>query len=219
MSTQSDLARDQMVKQQVRAGDVLDQRVLATLQRVPRERFVPAAWRELAFADTAIALPAGQRMLPPMLVGRILQALELQVSDRVLEIGTGSGFLSACLAQLAASVHSLELHAELVEYARTNLAATATRGVEVQHLDAYQFAPPAQGFDAIVLTGSLPVPDTRFQHWLAPGGRLFAVIGHASPMEAQLIRRVGAEQWHQQSLFETELSMLEHSRQAEVFRF
>ncbi len=219
MTTQTDLAREQMVNQQVRAGDVLDERVLATLRQVPREHFVPAAWRELAFADIGVALPAGQRMLRPILVGRILQALELQETDRVLEIGTGSGFLSACLAQLAASVQSLELHGELASFARANLAATGARRVEVQQADAFQFSPPAGGYDAIVLTGSLPVADERFQQWLAPGGRLFVVVGNGALMEARLVRRGTGEQFFSRTLFETRLAALEHARAAEKFHF
>lgn len=219
MTTQTDFAREQMVNQQVRAGEVLDERVLATLRQVPRASFVPPEWRDIAYADVSVALPAGQRMLRPILVGRILQALELQDTDRVLEVGTGSGFLSACLAQLAASVHSLELHEELVAFARANLAATGTRRVEVQQADAFKFTPPAQGYDAIVLTGSLPVPDDRFQQWLAPAGRLFAVVGHGEVMEARLVRRGDGQQFTGRSLFETRLDALENARPAEKFHF
>lgn len=219
MTAATDFAREQMVKQQIRAGDVLDSRVLTTLQRVPREEFVPAAWRELAFADTEVALPAGQRMLSPVLCGRILQALDLQGDERVLEVGTGSGFLSACLAQLAASVHSLEIHGELVAFAQANLSAVGTRNVEVQQSDAFLFTAPAQGYDAIVLTGSLPVPDERFQRWLALGGRCFAVVGDGAAMEAQLIRRVDSEQYRSTVLFETQLAALEHARTVSAFRW
>src|SRR5579862_3234643 len=110
-------AREQMIEQQVRAWDVLDERILRTLHVVPRERFVPEGWRELAFADTEIPLPCGKRMLRPMLVGKLLQALSTQPGEQVLEIGTGSGYVSACLAQLGAKVRSLELHEELVALA------------------------------------------------------------------------------------------------------
>lgn len=125
-----DQARDQMVRQQVRAWDVLDQRVLDTLRQIPRERFVPARYRELAYADTGIPLAHGQHMLAPKLVGRILQALQLTPADRVLEIGTGSGFLSACMAALAGEVRSLEIHADLADSAarRWPVAASTTSG-------------------------------------------------------------------------------------------
>ncbi len=214
----TEFMQEQMVNQQVRAGDVLDQAVLATMRRIPRERFVPKSWRELAFADTAVALPAGQRMLAPVLIGQFLQALELTRADRVLEIGTGSGYLSACMAQHAASVQSLELHAELAEFARANLAAAEIGGVEVQTANAYEFAGKT-GYNAIVLTGSLPVADDRFAHWLADGGRLLAVVGLGGNMDAQLTRRVGGDQFVTTSLFETSIPPLEHSRQAAAFTF
>src|ERR1700683_5800937 len=111
-----DTAREQMIEQQVRASDVLDERILNTLRAVPRERYVPPAWRGLAFADCEIALACGKRMLRPMLVGQILQALALQGGEEVLEIGTGSGYLSACLARLGGRVRSIELHEELADY-------------------------------------------------------------------------------------------------------
>lgn len=218
MSTQTDFAREQMVNQQVRAGAVLDEQVLTTLRAVPRERFVPSAWRELAFADTAIALPAGQRMLPPMIIGRILQALDLSARERVLEVGTGSGYLCACMARHAASVRSLELHAEVADFARANLRATETRGVEVLTTDAYEFTGQG-GYDAIVLTGSLPVPDERFQQWLVPGGRMYVVVGSGAIMEALLIERLSADEFRTTTLFETSVPMLEHSRQAAIFHF
>jgi protein-L-isoaspartate(D-aspartate) O-methyltransferase len=117
-STQTE--SDQMISQQVRTWEVLDERVLEAMHSVPREVFVPAAWRSLAFADCALPLPCGKHMLTPMLVGRIMQALEVHPGGQVLEIGTGSGYLSACLAAMGASVHSMELHAELAAAARTN---------------------------------------------------------------------------------------------------
>src|SRR5579862_1180675 len=132
-------AREQMIEQQVRAWDVLDERILRALRVVPRERFVPERWRELAFADTEIPLPCSKRMLRPMLVGRILQALGVQSGEQVLEIGTGSGYVSACLAQLGGRVHSLELHDELVAAARANLrAATPALAVDVVTGDGMQ---------------------------------------------------------------------------------
>ena len=218
MTAQTEFAHEQMVNQQIRAGDVLDDRALNVLRSVPRERFVPSSWRDLAFADTAVALPAGQRMLPPVIIGRILQALELAADDRVLEVGSGSGYLSACMAQQAESVCSLELHAEVADFARSNLAATGTRGVEVLTKNAYEFV-AQDSYDAIVLTGSLPVADARFQQWLVPGGRLFAVVGTGSSMDAQLIQRLKPDQFVIRSLFETAIPALEHARQVDAFVF
>lgn len=225
-------AREQMIEQQVRAWDVLDARVLATLRSVPRERFVPASQRFLAFADAEVPLPNSQRMLRPSVVGRLLQALELTGSERVLEVGAGSGFVTACLAASSAQVTSLEIHADLAELARANLEAHGCRNVEVVTSDAMQIeaqlepraaagAPPdaAAGFDAIAVTGSLPVYDDRFQRRLAIGGRLFVVVGDAPVMDARLIRRISEDGWVTESLFETVVDPLINARRAAGFAF
>lgn len=218
MNHQSEFALEQMVSQQIRAGDVFDQDALAVLRSVPRERFVPASWSGLAYADTSVPLPAGQRMLPPLMVGRILQALELSPTDRVLEVGTGSGYLSACMARLCSRVCSLELHEPVAAFARANLAAVAAGTVEVLTTDVFEFTSQA-AYDAIVLTGSLPVADDRFQRWLVPGGRVFQIVGTGSSMEANLIRRNSVEKFTTTLLFETSIPALEHARQADPFRF
>src|ERR1700687_1563766 len=152
-----DTAREQMIEQQVRAADVLDERILNTLRAVPRERFVPVSWRELAFADCEIALACGKRMLRPMLVGQILQSLALRGGEQVLEIGTGSGYLSACLARLGGPVRSLELHAEIADLARANLRAVVpSLPIELIGADAMQLTEESR-YDVIVLTASLPI--------------------------------------------------------------
>src|ERR1700684_1032418 len=133
-------AREQMVEQQVRASDVLDERILNTLRAVPREHFVPDGWREMAFADCEIALPCGKRMLRPMLIGHILQSLALRGGEEMLEIGTGSGYLSACLAQLGGRVRSIELHEQLAEYARAHLR-TLGADLPIEVLVADQLLP------------------------------------------------------------------------------
>src|ERR1039457_7473384 len=126
------VAREQMIEQQVRAWHVLDEPILNALRAVPRERFVPEHWRDLSFADCEIPLPCGKRMLRPMLVGRLLQSLALQGGEQVLEVGTGSGYVSACLAPLGGQGRTLELHPEVAELARANLkAVAAARTVEV----------------------------------------------------------------------------------------
>jgi protein-L-isoaspartate(D-aspartate) O-methyltransferase len=212
-------AREQMVEQQVRAWDVLDERILSTLRVVPRERFVPERWRELAFADTEIPLPLGKRMLRPMLVGRILQALAVQPGEQVLEIGTGSGYVSACLAQLGGRVHSLELHEELVALARSNLgAATPALAVDVIKGDGMQLPEEAR-YDAIVLTASLPIYQPRFERALREGGRLFVVSGAHQPQQASLVRRLGTRDWSSEVLFETAIETLEHAPRPPQFGF
>jgi protein-L-isoaspartate(D-aspartate) O-methyltransferase len=212
-------AREQMVEQQVRASDVLDERILNTLRAVPRQRFVPQAWHQLAFADCEIALACGKRMLRPMLVGRILQALVLQGGEEVLEIGTGSGYLSACLATLGGRVRSLELHPQIADYARANLgAAVPGLPIEVIGADAMQLAEESR-YDVIVLTASLPIYQVRFERALRPDGRMFVVVGATTPQEASLVRRVGAGGCNRESLFETCIEALEHAPRPPSFGF
>jgi protein-L-isoaspartate(D-aspartate) O-methyltransferase len=217
-------AREQMIEHQVRAWEVLDAQVLSTLRAVPRERFVPASQSYLAFADTDVPLPCGQHMLRPNVVGRLLQALELTSTDRVLEIGTGSGFVTACLAAAASHVKSLELFAELADLAQANLAATGVRNAEVVTADAMQDGAQAgidagTRFHAIAVTGSLPVCDERFQRQLEIGGRLFVIVGDAPVMDARLIRRVSEDGWVTESLFETVVSPLLNARRPSGFAF
>jgi len=211
-------AREQMVEQQVRAWDVLDERVLDVLRRVPRELFVPPEHRYLAYADVEVALPHGQHMLRPNVAGRLLQALELTGSERVLEIGAGSGFLTACLARMSAEVHSLEYFADLAELARTHLAELGIRNTEVFAADATRPDSPPR-YDAIALTASLPVYDDRFERLLTPGGRLFAIVGPPPVMEAQLVRCVGEGAFARESLFETVVDPLINARRPREFIF
>jgi protein-L-isoaspartate(D-aspartate) O-methyltransferase len=203
-------ARRQMIEQQVRTWEVLDPVVLEVLQRVPREQFVEAAQRDLAFADMFLPIGQGECMLPPKLEGRILQAMSVGPDDRVLEVGTGSGFFAACLAALGRSVRSLELHSALADAARGRLQLLGFANVEVEHADAMAFDSEA-GYDVIVLTGSLPVYDRRFERGLAVGGRLFAVAGPGPIMQARRITRVGAAEWLTEDLFETSIPALRHA--------
>ena len=195
-------AREQMIEQQVRAWDVLDERVLEVMRQVPRELFVPAAQRFRAYADLEVPLARGQHMLRPSVAGRLLQALLPQGAESVLEIGTGSGFITACLRALTARVRSLEIFPDLADEARRNLAALGMRDVEVIDADALQAESGAR-YDAIAVTASLPQYDARFERMLAPGGRLFVVVGAAPAMEARLVRRSGEAGLATESLFET----------------
>jgi protein-L-isoaspartate(D-aspartate) O-methyltransferase len=214
-----DFAREQMIEQQLRAWDVHDDAVLDTVRAIPRERFVPEAWRELAFADCEIALPRGKRMLRPMIVGRILQQVALRGGEEVLEVGTGSGYLSACLARLGGRVRSLELHPELAEFARTNLNATVpTLPCEVVVADGMHLADDSR-YDVVVLTASLPIYQTRFERALKTGGRLFVVVGRGTLQEANLVRRLGDDEWERSELFETSIEALEHAPRPEAFGF
>lgn len=212
-------ALEQMVEQQVRAWDVLDDRILAAMRAVPRESFVPRTWRGLAYADCEIALPCGKRMLRPMIVGRILQSLDPRPGERVLEVGTGSGYLTACLLRLGARVRSLELHEPIAAQARENLATLgASSPVEVVTADAMDLT-ERSAYDAIVLTASLPVYQPLFEQALRPGGRMFVVVGARAPQEASLVRRAGERDFAREPLFETVIEPLEHAPQPPTFGF
>jgi protein-L-isoaspartate(D-aspartate) O-methyltransferase len=211
-------AMDQMLAQQVRTAEVLDERVLDAMRRVPREQFVPAAWRSLAFAECALPLGHGKHMLTPMMVGKILQTLQLNGRERVLEIGTGSGYLSACMSALGAAVRSLELHASLAESARHNLQRANVRGAEVVQGDGMLLDEPLQ-YDCVVLTASLPTWQPRFERALKVGGRMFAVTGAIAPMEARLVQRLDTERFDSRAVFETALEPLENAPYPAPFRF
>ena len=218
MNTKLETARQQMVGQQVRTWDVLDARVLETLSAVPRERFVPEAYRGVAFADTEIPIGHGQFMLKPAIEGRILQALAPARGEHALEIGTGTGFFAACLAHLTGRVESLEIHRDLAATAAAAIDAAGIARVDVETADALarEYQPRYQ---VIAVTGSLPVVDRRFERALTVGGRLFIVVGSAPVMEARLVTRTGEHSWLTEALFETCIEPLLHATAAPRFRF
>ena len=213
-----DFARQQMIDQQVRAWTVLDPDVLDVLSAVPREEFVPQPYRSMAFADTEIPLGHGEFMMTPTVEGRVLQALDLGSNERVLEVGTGSGFLTACLARLSATVTSVDIYDEFVRDAARKLANTGTDNVELQTMDATRELPNGH-FDAIAVTGSIETFDTRYVDALSPGGRLFVVVGSPPVMEARLVRRTGDTDWRSETLFETSLGPLVHGTLPPQFVF
>ncbi|MEX1993884.1 MAG: protein-L-isoaspartate O-methyltransferase [Steroidobacteraceae bacterium] len=218
MNTKTEAARRQMIDQQVRTWDVLDPRVLETLAAVPREQFVPEAYRGVAFADTEIPIGHGQFMLSPRIEGRILQALAPARGERALEIGTGSGFFAACLAEMTGSVESLEILVDLAGGAARSIAALGVARVKIETADA--FAHPLAGpYQVIAVTGSLPVYDARFERALAIGGRLFVVVGPPPVMQARLITRTGENAWLSEPLFETSVAPLVHAATAPRFQF
>lgn len=215
---QTAYAREQMIEQQVRAWDVLDERVLACLRRVPRELFVPQAQRYRAYADVEVPLARGQHMLRPSVAGRLLQALLPKGAEQVLEIGTGSGFITACLRSMASHVRSLELFPEFADEARRDLALLGMRDVEVVAGDALQ-ADTGARYDVIAVTASLPVYDPRFERMLAMGGRLFVVVGEPPVMEARLVRRTAEDAVATQSLFETVIDPMVNAARPPLFTF
>ncbi len=211
-------ARQQMVRQQARAWDVLDDDVLDVLARVPREQFVPAGYEALAFADMEIPIGHGEAMMTPTIEGRVLQALDPSSTDDVLEIGTGTGFLAACLARLAGSVTSVDIHEDFLDMAQANLEDSGLGDVELLCMDATRELPERQ-FDAIAVTGSIELFDPRFVMALKPGGRLFVVVGKPPTMDALLVTRSGEDGWQTRSLFETDLAPLVNGRLPPQFLF
>jgi protein-L-isoaspartate(D-aspartate) O-methyltransferase len=218
MNFDVEFARRQMIDQQVRAWDVLDDRVLEILAAVPREHFVPDAYRDVAFADTAIPIGHGQSMLSPQVEGRCLQTLAIQREDDILEIGTGSGFFAACLARMGRQVRTLEIFAGLAQVADRVLKAHSVTNVTVESADASKL-PAEPRYDVIAVTASLPVYDARFERALKPGGRLFVVVGPGPVMEARLVTRVAEEQWARESLFETAIPPMINAVRPDAFNF
>jgi protein-L-isoaspartate(D-aspartate) O-methyltransferase len=210
-------ARETMVEQQVRPWDVLDTRVLSVLASVPRDAFVSEAHRALAYTDLELPIGHGERMMKPVLEGRALQALALDAGDDVLEIGSGSGFLSACLGRLAREVVSLERHADLADAARARVQRQGIANVRIEHADAFAWD-DARRYDAVCVTGAVATLPPRFLEWLRPGGRLFVVQGRSPAMVATLVRR-DVNETHTESLLETDLAYLAGAAPAPKFDF
>ncbi|MGI9330729.1 MAG: protein-L-isoaspartate O-methyltransferase family protein [Gammaproteobacteria bacterium] len=210
-------SRQVMLQQQLRAGSVMDPRVLHVLQTVPREAFMPPSHRQLAFADAPIPLPCGQFAMSPLLEGLLLQALDIRLTDHVLEVGTGSGYVSACMARLSTQVTTVEIFPELAEAAQDNLQAMDIANCEVLIGDVYELTPPAA--DVIAVTGSLPVADPRFDAWLNHGGRMFQIIGDGELMQAWRVCRTAESDWQRERLFETAVPPLLNGLQRPKFRF
>ncbi len=212
-------ARHNMVEQQIRPWEVFDRRVLELLRELPREAFVPENYQGLAYAETAIPLGHGDRMMPPTVEARLLQALQLSPSDDILEIGTGSGFLTACLARLGHRVVSIDLRPEYTEQARRRLGQFGIDNVTLLTGDGLNDVPREGHFDAIAITGSLPALPEELIQRLSVGGRLFVITGNRPAMTAQLITRVGDEQWRTETLFETDVAPLTQKTPSQPFRF
>lgn len=215
---QTEFARTQMITQQVRAWDVLDDRVLDAMRRTPREFFVPERFVEVAFADTDIPLLAGQHMLAPKVVGRLLQALDARAGMRALVVGSGTGYIAACLSAMGASVRAVEIHAELAAASRANLKRTGFGQVEVVTGDTFNLD-TGKDYALIAVCGALPLYDDRFARALAVGGKLFVVVGDRVPQEALLVTRTADAAWSSAGLFETAVDALEHAPRPEPFQF
>jgi len=214
-----DQARSNMVEQQIRTWEVLDQAVLDLLYAVPREDFVPRAYRTLAFADMEIPIGEGEKMMAPKIEARIVQALAPHKTERVLEVGTGSGYLTALLAHRAAHVHSVEIRPALAAFGRDNLARHGADNVTLETGDAARGWPTRAPYDVIVLTGSTPVLPKALLDQLAPGGRLFAVVGEPPVMVARLVSCSAPGAFRSVELFDTVLAPLVNAEQPPRFIF
>lgn len=213
-------ARFNMVESQVRTWEVLDQKILSLLFKVRREEFVPASYRSLAFVDMEIPLGHhGEVMLAPKLEARLLQEVGVQPSDVVLEVGSGSGHMTALLATLAAKVHSVEIHPELHHMAARNLHLAGIGNTSLYLGDAARGWKTQAPYDVIVLTGSVPILSDEFLQQLKVGGRLIAVVGRPPIMTARLVVRRTAGAFSNVGLFETNIPPLRNAAQPESFVF
>ncbi len=212
-------ARFNMVEQQIRPWEVLDSRVLSLLETIHREDFVPVRYRKLAFADIAVPLDCNQVMMRPKIEARMLQALGLGEDETVLEIGTGSGFVTACLAALAKRVVSVEIFEELHAEASMKLNDKHISNTELFVGDVMNGWQPEQAHDVVVVTGSIPAVPEQFKGWVNPGGRLFVITGESPAMESKLLTRLDVTNWTEESLFETDLPRLVNSEPPPVFEF
>lgn len=219
MNMNFDRARFNMVEQQVRPWEVLDSRVLEVMETIHREDFVPVKYRKLAFADMSIPLAGGQFMMKPTVEGRMLQAVNIGHDDTVLEIGTGSGFITACLAALAKRVVSVEIADELHQAAKIRLEENKVDNIELFLGDVMSGWQPEQAHDVVVVTGSVPVVPEQFRGWVNPGGRMFVICGDSPAMDARLLTRLDVTEWREESLFETDLPRLVNAEEAPQFVF
>lgn len=211
-----EFAREQMLGQQIRSWDVLDERVLTVLRETPRELFVPESERDLAFADLEIPLSHGQCMMNPKVEARLLQELQAQPFEQALEIGTGSGYLTACLGRLTQQVLSVEIFPDLSDAAGVNIEQAGVANVSLETADALTLK-YADRFDLIAVTASVPALDERFIRMLRPRGRMFIVVGRAPAMEARLVSKHADGEWTDECLFETVLTPMINAEHAEPF--
>ena len=207
-----------MIEQQIRPWGVLDSNALSALEEVPREAFVPSEFRHLAFADIEIPIGRGQTMMEPKLSARLFQALAPQPGEKILEVGTGSGYVTALLAHAGATITTVEIYPELSESAAEALGAVGVKNVSLEAGDAAEGWRRQDAWDGILLTASVPQLPAGFVQSLAPGGRALAVIGEAPAMEAMRAERDGAGSLLMNSLFDTQLAPMVNARETRVFQ-
>lgn len=219
IDAKNETSRFNMIEQQIRTWEVLDPTVLQLLHDVPREHFVPKAYQGLAFADLEIPIGHGAKMLSPKLEGRMVQALALQKTDRVLHVGTGTGYLTALLAKLSKHVISVEIEPELKKLAEQNLLSEGIVNVTLEVGDASHGWAGQAPYDVIVFGGSSPVEPEGVREQLVVGGRMLIVVGEAPVMRATLIHRVSETGFREDVLFETCIDELKNAAQAQAFSF
>ena len=212
-------ARHHMVVSQIRTGQVLDDRILELVGRGPRQDFVPDALRNLAFVDMQVPLGHGEVMMAPLVEARLLQELAIKTTDKILEIGTGSGYMTWLLAQLGVKVHSVEIRADFTARASEKLAAHGVRNVELEIGDGARGWNKQAPYDVILVTGSLPLLPEEFKNQLRIGGRLVAIVGQSPAMEAQLVTRLTETSFDTRGLFETDLPPLQNALAPSAFVF
>jgi protein-L-isoaspartate(D-aspartate) O-methyltransferase len=212
-------ARFNMIAQQIRPAEVLDERVLTTINETPREDFVPATYKELAFSDINVPIGHDQVMMTPIMEARLLQALAIQPEDKILEVGTGSGYFTALLAKLGGKVLSVEIHPELQQQAQTRLLEHSITNVTLEEGDASHGWDKDGLFDVIAITGSFPILPETFQRQLTVGGRMVVIVGEGPVMEALLVTRNAEDQWTTLPLFETDFPALENVERPSGFVF
>lgn len=218
MQSHLEQCRHNMVEQQVRPWDVLDDKVLLTLEQIPRDAFVPEKYKNLAYADTAIPLNDSQSMMHPVVEGRILQSMTIQPEDSILEIGTGSGYLTACMAHMGCHVDSVEIDEALAQQAEKNLQQAGITNISIRCGNGLELE-AGKSYDVIVLTGSVgEIPDTLKQA-LNISGRMFAVSGSAPAMQAHVITRTAENDWADEVIFETVQDTLVHGEKKPSFEF
>ncbi len=211
-------ARFNMIEQQIRTWEVLDQDILNLVMEVHREDFIPEEYKQLALADTQIPLAHGQITMTPKVEARLLQSVDIQTKDKVLEIGTGCAYLTALMAKMAHEVTSVDIYSVFTEQAAKKLKQYNIENVKLENGDVIKGWESSSPYDVIVVTGSVPLLEAHYQEQLAPKGRSFIVVGNSPVMDALLISRVGNNEWAKEILFETEITPLIGAKEAKKFQ-
>ena len=219
MQSHLEQCRYNMVEQQVRPWDVLDDKVLNTLEQIARDQYVPSQYIALAYADTAIPLNDTQFMMHPIIEGRLLQLLDIQPEDNILEIGTGSGYLTACLAHLGCHVDSVEIDEQLAKKSAQTLLEQGIFNISLSCANGLELPDAKQQYDVIVISGSVAKIPGEFKKALTINGRLFVVEGEEPVMHAHLITRKSETEWIDESIFETVLKPLVNGEAEPEFQF